>query len=170
MPPSRYVFPEAEVYTMLGDSDSESDSDSNKDDLDDLSDINGDSDPLNTSEEQMDKNNSCSDQDGSFSVSNVNANNVDLGEIIPDSGSVTDADNVNRQMERESTECQYKTSSSQQSDGKSRNDERQDTLLTTSNELSDSLIDNMDHFAKIVTDQDSTEAGSQDFSIDFEGT
>ena len=160
---------------MLEDSDSECDSDSDKDDLDDLSDIDGNSDPLNTSEEQMDKNNSCSDQDGMFCVSNPDPNNIDLGEILPDTDNVTgvnvaNIDKITGQMDNESTGCQLKTDTSQQNNDKNPLNEIQPTLLTTSNELSDSLIDNMDHFAKIVTDQDSTEVGSQDFNIDFEGT
>ena len=180
MPPSRYVFPEAEVYIALEDADSESDSDSDKDDLDDLSDIDGNSDPLNTSDDQMDRNNSCSDQDRIVSISDVDANNIAPDENVADSGSGflenktgTGTDNAAWQKKQESSECQIDSYSSKESGGEHSNTEIQYSLVTTSNELSDSLIDNMDHFAKIdkdETDLDRTDVMSQEFSIDLEGT
>ena len=177
MPPSRYVFPEAEVYTVLEDTDSDSDS---EDDLDDgLSDIGDNSDPLNTSDEQfIDKNNSSSEQN-TADAAKTDTETLD-GNSKRDSTCMNlakaDVEKDNKPMwEKDgdgSDSAGFSSSSKESGIGSS------NRAVATSNELSDSLIDNMDNFTKIggdavkppSFDEMDREAAIQGFHVDFEDT
>ena len=177
MPPSRYVFPEAEVYTVLEDTDSDSDSD---DDLDDgLSDIDDNTDPLNTSDEQfIDKNNSSSEQntadaaktdtetlDGNSKRESMNPAKADV-HVEKGNKPVWEKDGDG------SNSAGFSSSSKESEIGSS------NRAVATSSELSDSLIDNMDNFTKIdgdavkppSFDEMDREAAIQGFHVDFEDT
>ena len=157
MPPRRYVFPEAEVYTVVEgvDSDNDSDSDLDSDDgLDDLSDIDGNSDPLNTSDEQFDKNNSCSELDNGLSTVEADGETLQAGL----DGSQAESNTVKEQNLEDSSVLEKENSDlvsvedsgiSKELGNISPGKDIQYPLVTTSNELSESLIDNMDNLAKL---------------------
>ena len=175
MPPSRYVFPEAEVYTVLEDTDSDSDSD---DDLDDgLSDIDDNSDPLNTSDEQfIDKNNSSSEQN-TADAAKTETETLD-GNSKRESMNLAKADVEKDNRPVWEKDCDGSDSAGFSSSSKESGIGSSNRAVATSSELSDSLIDNMDNFTKIdgnavkppSFDEMDREAAIQGFHVDFEDT
>ena len=175
MPPSRYVFPEAEVYTVLEDTDSDSDSD---DDLDDgLSDIDDNSDPLNTSDEKfIDKNNSSSEQN-TADAAKTDIETLD-GNSKRESMNLAKADVEKDNRPVWEKDCDGSDSAGFSSSSKESGIGSSNRAVATSSELSDSLIDNMDNFTKIdgnavkppSFDEMDREAAIQGFHVDFEDT
>ena len=182
MPPSRYVFPEAEVYTVLEDTDSDSDSDA--DGLDNgMSDIENNTDLLNSSDEQFDKNNSCSEQDDAAIALKAESEDLQTNHIERDPMNL-DGQNVNEankymweKEDYDESDSGGFSSSSKENDNSNSGRGIEYPVVTTSSELSDSFIDNMDNFTKIddegkslSDDIESREAAIRGFHIEFEGS